>query len=101
MKLKINRSCAETQRLFPRPATQEQGDDRREEYLGFVLLKLILPISPGAKAVLKPPQSTRWRDCQEAPDFAKRLDCGAFTAALGPKTMSGRVSAPLRLCVKK
>jgi hypothetical protein len=35
----------------------------------------------GAKAVLKTPQSTRWRDCHVASPFAKRLDCGAFTAA--------------------
>jgi hypothetical protein len=33
------------------------------------------------KAVLKPPQSRRWRDCRGAIDFAKRLGCGAFTAA--------------------
>jgi hypothetical protein len=33
------------------------------------------------KAVLKPPQSRRWRDHQVSPHRAKRLDCGAFTAA--------------------
>jgi hypothetical protein len=36
-----------------------------------------------AKAVLKPPHSTRLRDCRRAFDFAQRLDCGAFTAAFG------------------
>jgi hypothetical protein len=39
----------------------------------------------GAKAVLKPPHSTRWRDCRGTFDFAKRLECGAFTAAIGNK----------------
>jgi hypothetical protein len=34
-----------------------------------------------ARAVLKPPQSKRWRDCWSDSNFAKRLDCGAFTAA--------------------
>jgi hypothetical protein len=33
------------------------------------------------KAVLKPPHSRRWRDHQAFPHRAKRLDCGAFTAA--------------------
>ncbi len=40
----------------------------------------------GTKAVLKPPQSKRWRDHRGASDFAKRLDCGAFTAAFGQQT---------------
>jgi hypothetical protein len=31
--------------------------------------------------VLKPPQSKRWRDGLASPKHAKRLDCGAFTAA--------------------
>ena len=34
-----------------------------------------------AKAVLKPPHSKRWRDCQAASKPAKRLERGAFTAA--------------------
>jgi hypothetical protein len=34
-----------------------------------------------ARAVLKPPQSKRWRDCRSDFNFAKRLDCGVFTAA--------------------
>jgi hypothetical protein len=34
-----------------------------------------------SKAVLKPPHSKRWRDCQASSDLAKRLECGAFTAA--------------------
>jgi hypothetical protein len=37
----------------------------------------------GTKAVLKPPHSKRWRDYRGASGFAKRLDYGAFTAALG------------------
>jgi hypothetical protein len=41
----------------------------------------------GAKAVLKPPHSRRWRDCREASTFAKRLECGAFTAAFGHKRL--------------
>jgi hypothetical protein len=41
-----------------------------------------LPVSLGAKAVLKPPHSTRWRDSQGVSDFAKRLECGVFTAAI-------------------
>jgi hypothetical protein len=36
----------------------------------------------GQKAVLKPPHSRRWRDYRTSPNFAKRLDCGAFTAAI-------------------
>ncbi len=36
------------------------------------------------KAVLKPPHSRRWREPLAALDFAKRLDCGAFTAAFPP-----------------
>jgi hypothetical protein len=40
-------------------------------------------MKPGTKAVLKPPHSTRWRDYRGTSDFAKRLDCGAFTAAFG------------------
>jgi hypothetical protein len=52
----------------------------------------------GAKAVLKPPQSTRWRDFRRPADFAKRLECGAFTAALGwPTGIGPRVSHPQRL----
>ncbi|KAF0172986.1 MAG: hypothetical protein FD161_3891 [Limisphaerales bacterium] len=31
---------------------------------------------------MKPPQSKRWRECVMSTNFAKRLDCGAFTAAL-------------------
>ncbi len=33
------------------------------------------------KAVLKPPQSKRCRDIPASLNRAKRLDCGAFTAA--------------------
>jgi hypothetical protein len=39
------------------------------------------------KAVLKPPQSRRWRDCRGTTDCAKRLDCGAFTAAFGERRL--------------
>lgn len=35
----------------------------------------------GLKAVLKPPHSKRWRACRVSSNFAKRLDCGVFTAA--------------------
>jgi hypothetical protein len=35
-----------------------------------------------SKAVLKPPHSKRWRDSRAAQSVAKRLDCGAFTAAI-------------------
>ncbi len=35
------------------------------------------------EAVLKPPHSRRWRDYRRASNFAKRLECGAFTAAFG------------------
>jgi len=31
--------------------------------------------------VLKPPHSKRWRDCDAASSLAKRMECGAFTAA--------------------
>jgi len=41
-----------------------------------------LTMNPRAKAVLKTPQSMRCRDCRWFTDFAKRLECGAFTAAL-------------------
>jgi hypothetical protein len=34
-----------------------------------------------SKAVLKSPQSKRWRDGSLSPKHAKRLDCGVFTAA--------------------
>jgi hypothetical protein len=34
-----------------------------------------------AGAVLKPPQSRRWRDYGTTRNFAKSLDYGAFTAA--------------------
>jgi hypothetical protein len=34
-----------------------------------------------AKAAVNAPQSRRWRDCRGSSNFAKRLDCGAFTAA--------------------
>jgi len=33
--------------------------------------------------VLKPPHSKRWRDCDAASSLAKRMECGAFTAAFG------------------
>ncbi len=36
----------------------------------------------GQKAVLKHAQSKRWRDCRTIPNFAKRLECGRFTAAV-------------------
>jgi hypothetical protein len=40
--------------------------------------------APHRKAVLKPPQSKRWREGPAAANRAKRLDCGAFTAAFFP-----------------
>ena len=33
------------------------------------------------KAMLKPSHSKRCRDCRAPPNRAKRLECGAFTAA--------------------
>ena len=39
---------------------------------------------PCQKAVLKPPHSRRWLDGRASPNLAKRLECGAFTAAFGP-----------------
>jgi C1A family cysteine protease len=44
------------------------------------------------KAVLKTPQSKRWRECQVLPNRAKRLDCGAFTAAFG---RAGTIFSPV------
>jgi hypothetical protein len=35
----------------------------------------------GTKAALKPPQSKRYRDDHAFTNFAKRLDCGGFSAA--------------------
>jgi hypothetical protein len=40
------------------------------------------------KAVLKTPQSKRYRDCQATTNLAKRLECGRFTAALGRAALS-------------
>ena len=40
-------------------------------------------VSGEGKAVLKPPQSRRWRAGGTQSDRAKRLDCGVFTAAFG------------------
>jgi hypothetical protein len=34
-----------------------------------------------SKAALKTPQSKRYRDCRAPANFAKRLDCGVFSAA--------------------
>jgi hypothetical protein len=48
-------------------------------------------LSSVPKAVLKPPQSKRCRDYSTALNYAKRLDCGAFTAAL-PTQVSGHDS---------
>jgi hypothetical protein len=54
------------------------------------------------EAVLKPPQSKRWRDAAAAPARAKRLDCGGFSAAL-----TGRMTGPAcghsqqRSCVRQ
>jgi hypothetical protein len=39
-------------------------------------------IAAPAEAVLKPPHSKRWRGYRTLTNFAKRLDCGAFTAAV-------------------
>jgi hypothetical protein len=51
------------------------------------------------KAVLKPPQSRRWRACRETRNVAKRLDCGAFTAAFphnpnAPVSNGGHLQRP-------
>jgi hypothetical protein len=37
---------------------------------------------PCRKGGAEAPHSRRWRDHQASPHFAKRLDCGAFTAAV-------------------
>jgi hypothetical protein len=52
----------------------------------------LLPMNLGARAVLKPPHSKRWRDCQKAFDFAKRLERGVFTAAFGQQSCKSRLS---------
>ena len=39
-----------------------------------------LALGSRSKAVLKSPQSRRWRVCHPLTNFAERLDCGAFTA---------------------
>jgi hypothetical protein len=41
-----------------------------------------MPIFAGGKAVLKPPQSKRWRDCDAASGFAKRLESAARSPPL-------------------
>ena len=52
------------------------------------------------KAVLKPPHSKRYRACRTTSNLAKRLECGAFTAALPHQTnlhvsvKSGAVASP-------
>jgi len=42
-------------------------------------------LNPSTKAVLKPPHSKRWRNELAPANFAKRLECGAFTAAFSPE----------------
>lgn len=44
--------------------------------------QMFVSLCLGPKAVPKPPHTRRYRDCFVLPDRAKRLDCGAFTAAL-------------------
>jgi hypothetical protein len=44
----------------------------------------------GSKAVLKPPQSKRWRDPVRSPCGAERLDCGGFSAAVPRSGFRGR-----------
>jgi hypothetical protein len=61
---------------------------RHKEFSGFPCA-FALKSSSLPKAVLKSPQSKRCRACPASSNFAKRLDCGAFTA------LFGRVS-PLR-----
>jgi hypothetical protein len=50
------------------------------------------------RAVLKPPHSKRWRDFQTQANRAKRLECGAFTAAL---VRTGRSRTDESLCPHK
>jgi hypothetical protein len=45
------------------------------------------------KAVLKSPHSRRYRDCQAVLNFAKRLECGVFTAAFA-RTTRHRIKNP-------
>ena len=44
----------------------------------------------GSTAVLKPPQSQRWRAPARSPCGAKRLDCGGFSAAVPRSGFRGR-----------
>jgi hypothetical protein len=59
-------------------------------------LTLALVMNLGARAVLKPPHSRRWRDCRGALDFAKRLECGVFTAAFGLQAAPRRCRGSMR-----
>jgi hypothetical protein len=47
-------------------------------------------LAAGVRQGGPPPLSKRWRDCDAASGLAKRLECGAFTAAfwrmLRPRT---------------
>ena len=52
------------------------------------------------KAGLKPPQSRRWRDCRTSPNFAQRLDCGAFTGAI-PAHNPNDTREPFKLSATK
>jgi hypothetical protein len=57
----------------------------RTPHDGHEPLNVVLPgrsVGPAAKTVLKPPHSKRWRDGRTPSDFEKRLECGAFTAAV-------------------
>jgi hypothetical protein len=53
-------------------------------FLTLRLVKQFVQKKLRGKAGLKPPQSKRYRDCRTSPNFAKRLDCGRFTAAFDP-----------------
>jgi hypothetical protein len=70
------------------PRTQRSGPVARSTSLSTELFRLrgvdkigAFALNPSTKAVLKPPHSKRWRDGLAPTNFAKRLECGAFTAA--------------------
>jgi hypothetical protein len=51
-----------------------------------------------SKAVLKHAQSKRWRACRMSSDFAKRLECVRFTAALRCDMPYGQTASAAVIC---
>ena len=62
----------------------------RQDPCGF----LFTASPPLPKAVLKPPHSKRCRAGPAPSTFAKRLDCGAFTAAFSRSAVVSQISQP-------